>query len=97
MTKEEIRAIVQQVLAEERRNNDDELDVTVLKTVSGLLTSFGIPDDERKDIAEDFRYLRRWRLGAERVQGLGMTAIVALIVGGIASALWLGIKAAIGK
>lgn len=97
MTKEEIRAIVQQVLAEERRNSDDELDVTVLKTVSGLLTSFGIPDDERKDIAEDFRYLRRWRLGAERVQGLGMTAIVALVVGGIASALWLGIKAAIGK
>src|SRR4051794_14647144 len=97
MTEDEIRHIVHQVLLEERLDNTDKHDAAMLKTVSAILTSFGIEEDERKDIAEDFRYLRRWRLGAERVQGVGITAIVTLLVGGTVSALWLGVKALIGK
>ena len=97
MTREEIREIVHQVLLEDRMSNSDQVDAAMLKTVSAILTSFGIHDDERKDIAEDFRYLRRWRLGAERVQGIGLTAIITMLVGGVVSALVLGVKAMIGK
>lgn len=95
MTKEEIREIIRQVLIEERAGTN--VDEAMLKTISAILTSFGIPDDERKDIAEDFRYLRRWRLGAERIQGVGLTALVTMIVGGALSAAWLVLKAALGK
>lgn len=97
MTPDEVRSVVRQVVLEERKNNSTAVDDAMLKTVSAILTSFGIPDDERKDIAEDFRYLRKWRLGAERIQGVGMTALVTMLVGGALSAAWLAVKAALGK
>lgn len=96
MTEEDIRRVVHQMRLEDEekaKSQTPAADVAMLKTISAILTSFGIPDDERKDIAEDFRYLRRWRLGAERIQGIGLTAVVALLIGGLVSALGLGIKA----
>lgn len=97
MTDDEIRKIVHQVLVEERQQNADRMDETVIKTISAILTGFGINNDERKEIAEDFRYLRKWRQGSERLQGVGWTALVTLFAGGIASALYLGVKAMLGK
>lgn len=97
MNEAEIRRVVREVLLEEREQHNDRLDDVVLKTISAILTGFGIHEDERKEIAEDFRYLRRWRQGAERVSSVGMTALVTLIVGGIASACWIGIKFMLGK
>jgi hypothetical protein len=41
--------------------------------------------------------LRRWRRTAERVTNTGVIAIVTVVVGGVASATWLGVKALIGK
>jgi hypothetical protein len=97
VTAAEIREIVRQVMAEERRENAANLDLTMMKTVSAILTSFGIEDDERVEIRQDFQYLRRWRKTAERVTNTGVIAIVTIVVGGVASATWLGIKALMGK
>ncbi len=97
MTEEEIGRIVREALLADRLANVDKLDAATLRTISAILTSFGIDEDDRKDIAEDFRYLRRWRKGAERVTGIGLTALVTLLVGGVLSALWLGLRAMLGK
>lgn len=97
MTPAEIREIVRQVMVEERQANAANMDITVMKTVSAILTSFGMGDDERVEIRQDFQYLRRWRKTADRVTSAGVIGIVTVIVGGVASALWLGIKALMGK
>lgn len=97
MTAEEIRAIVRQVMAEERQTNAANLDTTMMKTVSAILTSFGIEDEERHEIRQDFQYLRRWRKTADRVTSAGIIGIVTVVIGGVASALWLGAKALMGK
>jgi sulfur carrier protein ThiS len=97
MRPDEIKEIVKQVMAEDRRENAANLDLTMMKTVSAILTSFGIEDEERAEIRQDFRYLRRWRRTAERVTNTGVIAIVTVVVGGVASATWLGVKALIGK
>jgi sulfur carrier protein ThiS len=97
MTPTEVREVVKQVMLEERQASAANLDLTMMKTVSAILTSFGIEDDERAEIRQDFRYLRRWRRTAERVTNTGVIAIVTVVVGGVASATWLGVKALIGK
>lgn len=97
MTPEDIRRVVLQVLQEERRENEEKLDTTVLKTLSAILTGFGIESDERADIKEDFRYLRKWRKGSDRLTGVGLTAIVTVMVGGLLSAIYIGIKTMLGK
>jgi hypothetical protein len=97
MNEGQIRDVVLQVLREERHHYNDHLDETVLKTVSAILTSFGIEDDERKEIKADFQHLRRWRTSVESVQRVGVATIVTVLVTGVLGALWLGAKALIGK
>lgn len=97
MTPAEIRGIVHQVMVEERAANAANLDTTMLKTVSAILTSFGIEDDERAEIKQDFQYLRRWRKTADRVTSAGVVAIVTVVIGGVASAVWLGFRSLLGK
>jgi hypothetical protein len=97
MNNAEIRDVVLQVLREERHHYNDHLDETVLKTVSAILTGFGIEDDERKEIKADFRYLRRFRNSAESVHRVGMATIVTVLITGVLGAIWLAVKTLIGK
>lgn len=97
MNDAEIRRIVTQVLAAERAARIEEEDAMILKTVSAILTSFGMDDDDRKEIRADFAHLRRWRKSVERVESVGWTAAITFIATGLLAALWLGIKASIGK
>lgn len=97
MTPENIREIVIETIRQDRIAHAVNTDEAILKTISTILTSFGIDDDERTEIKEDFRYLRRWRKTADRVTSTGITAIVTLVIGGILSALWLGVRAMLGK
>jgi hypothetical protein len=97
ITEQQIKEIVHQVMAEERQSNAANLDLNMMKTVSAILTSFGIDDDERLEFKQDFQYLRRWRKTADRVTGAGIIAIVTVVIGGVAGALWLGFKALVGK
>lgn len=97
LSADQIRSIVQQVLQEERELNAERIDESVLKTVSAILTSFGIEQDERREIQADFAHLRRWRKSVETVGRVGIGAAVTVIVTGLLGALWVGLKVAIGK
>lgn len=101
MTEDEIRRVVQQTVAQtlaaERVMRPDEDDEVILKTISTILTSFGMDDEDRKEIRLDFAHLRKWRKSMERVENVGWTAAVGFIATGLLAALWLGIKASVGK
>jgi hypothetical protein len=93
----DIKAIVAEVLAEQQRLHNDDVDAVVLKTIANILTSFGIEEEDRKELRADFQHLRRWRKSAEQVQGYAFRAVITVLATGFIGALWLGIKAMLGK
>lgn len=93
MTREEVAAVVRQVLDEEHRLYKVAEDNLVMKTVAGILTAFGINEDDKAEIRADLIYLRQWRRTAEHVRRGWWLAATALLVSGIASALYLGLRA----
>lgn len=93
----EIQAIVRATLDAEHERNTQRVDDLVIKAISTILTSFGIEDDDRKEVRLDFQHLRRWRKSVELVESVGWGAAITVIVSGLLGALWLGIKALIGK
>lgn len=96
MTEEQIRWVVSQVLATERASAEKQQDIVVLKVVLAIPTGFGINEDDRKEIREDFIYLRRWRETSESIQRGGWIAVITVLVSGLGAALFLGIKALLG-
>ena len=97
MREEDVRAIVAEVLAEQQRLHNSDIDAVVLKTIATILTSFGIEDEDRRELRADFQHLRRWRKSVEQAQSFTFKAIISVIVTGFVGAVWLGIKIAIGK
>src|SRR4051812_32014647 len=95
MTRDEVRAIIQETLAEQTHQQSS--DTTIMQTIATILTSFGIEDDDRKEIRADFQHLRRWRKSVEQAQSYTFKAVVTVIVTGLVGALWLGIKVLVGK
>jgi len=90
--KDEISAVVREAIKVQLHA---ELDTIVLKTVSSILTTFGMNDDDRADMRDDFAYLRRWRKTSENISRGGWIAIMTVLVSGFASAIWLAAKTAI--
>lgn len=97
MQAQEVRTIVAEVLAEQKRLHNNEVDEVVLRTIATILTSFGIEEEDRAEIRADFVHLRRWRKSVEQAQGYGFKVIVTAIVGGFVGAVWLGFKTMLGK
>ena len=97
MTEDEVKSVVQEVLAEQKLLQPHDIDEVVLKTIATILTSFGIEDDDRKEIRADFAHLRRWRKSVEQAQGYTFKIVVTAIVTGFVGAVWLGIKTMLGK
>ena len=93
----DIRAIVVETLAEQQRLHQDDIDAVVLKTVATILSSFGIEEDDRRELRSDFQHLRRWRKSVEQAQSYTFKAVITVIVTGFVGAVWLGIKATLGK
>ncbi len=91
-SQEEIRAVVRAVLDEERDRAERSYDDMVIRAVSTILTSFGMDEDDRKEIRADFIHLRKWRKSVEQAQGLTFKIVMTTIIGGLAGALWLGLK-----
>lgn len=94
---ENIRAIVAETLAEQHRLYRDEIDATVSRAVATILTSFGIEEEDRRELRADFQHLRRWRKSVEQAQSYTFKAVITVIVAGFVGALWLGIKVLLGK
>jgi hypothetical protein len=97
MSPDEIKSIVHGVLAEQRESHVANLDEAMVKTVAAILTSFGIDDEDRKEVRADFQHLRRWRKSVEQAQSYTFKAVITVIVTGFVGAVWLGIKATLGK
>lgn len=97
MTHDEIREIVSAVLEEESKRRGAAVDEVVLKAVATILTSFGIEEDDRKELQADFIHLRKWRKSVDAAQSLTFRTILGVIVTGALGALWLGFKTLLGK
>ncbi|MBC9876311.1 hypothetical protein G8O24_02990 [Bradyrhizobium sp. INPA01-394B] len=94
---DEIRAIVTETLAEHQRFQQESIDAIVLKAVSSVLASFGIEDDDRRELRADFQHLRRWRKSVEQAQSYTFKAVITVIATGLMGAVWLGVKVVLGK
>ena len=97
MRDEEIRAVVAETLAEQERLHRDDIDAAVLRTIATILTSFGIEEQDRRELRADFQHLRRWRKSVEQAQSYTFKAVITIIVTGLVGAVWLGIKVMLGK
>jgi ABC-type multidrug transport system fused ATPase/permease subunit len=97
MRDEEIRAIVAETLAEQRRRHHNDIEAVARETIATILTSFGIEEEDRKELRADFQHLRRWRKSVEQAQSYTFKAVITIIVAGILGAVWLGLKVMLGK
>jgi NADPH-dependent glutamate synthase beta subunit-like oxidoreductase len=97
MRDEDIRTIVAETLAEQQRLHRNDIDAVVLKTVATILSSFGIEEEDRKELRADFQHLRRWRRSVEQAQSYTFKAVITIIVTGLVGAVWLGIKVMLEK
>jgi hypothetical protein len=97
MRDEDIRTIVAETLAEQQRLQRDDIDTIVLRAIATILTSFGIEEEDRKELRADFQHLRRWRKSVEQAQSYTFKAVITVIVAGFLGAVWLGVKAILGK
>ena len=94
---EDIRAIVAETLTEQQRLRQDDIDAIVLRAIATILTSFGIEDEDRRELRADFQHLRRWRKSVEQAQSYTFKAVITVIVAGFVGAVWLGVKVMLGK
>jgi hypothetical protein len=97
MRDEDIKAIVAETLAEQQRLHYSDIDAVALKTVATILISFGIEEGDRRELRADFQHLRRWRKSVEQAQSYTFKAVITIIVSGFVGAVWLGVKAMLGK
>ena len=97
MQEQDVKRVVSEVLAEQKRLHNNDIDEVSLKTISTILTSFGIEEEDRAELRADFQYLRRWRKAGEQVEKAGWRALVTVLVTGFCGLIWLGIQAKFGK
>jgi hypothetical protein len=92
-----IRAVVAETMAEQQRLHHEDIDAVVLKAVAAILTSFGVEDDDRRELRTDLRHLRRWRKSVEQAQSYTFKAVITIVVTGFVGVVGLGIKALLSK
>ena len=94
---EDIRTIVAETLAEQQRLHRDDIEAIVLRAIATILTSFGMEEEDRRELRADFQHLRRWRKSVEQAQSFTFKAAITIIVAGVLGAVWLGIKVMLSK
>lgn len=101
MQEQDIRRIVDDTvaatLAEQKRLHNNDVDEVSLKTISTILTSFGIEEEDRVELRADFQHLRRWRKASEQVEKAGWRAIATVLITGICGLIWLGLQTKLGR
>lgn len=97
MSETDIKAIVAETLAEQQRLQSSRIDIAVQRAVATVLTSFGMDEEDRKELRADLQHLRRWRKSVEQAQSYTFKAVITVIVTGLVGAAWLGFKAMLGK
>lgn len=82
------------------RLTESELKRIVHETVHEVFLSMGIRMDTSEAVIEtqrDMQHLREHRLGVERVKKNGLMSIVTLLLAGLLTALWMGVKHMLGN
>ena len=97
ISEDTIRAVVAETLGEQQRIHNGDIEVVVDRAIATVLASFGIEEDDRRELRADFQHLRRWRKSVEQAQGFTFKAVISVIVAGFLGAVWLGIKVMLGK
>lgn len=97
MTESEIREIIKSVLHENADIQREQFDQLTLRTISTILTAFGMDENDRVEIRADLIHLRQWRKSTEAVKRAGWVTMAGIVVSGALGALWLGFKTALGK
>jgi hypothetical protein len=97
MSHDDIRTVVLDTLAEQQRVHHSDIDAVVVRAIATILTSFGIEEEDRRELRADFQHLRRWRKSVEQAQSYTFKAVITIIVAGFLGAIWLGIKVMVGK
>jgi hypothetical protein len=97
VTESEIREIIKSVLHENADLQREQFDQVMLKTISTILTAFGMDERDRVEIRADLAHLRQWRKSTESVKKAGWIAILGVLASGLGGVLWLGVKTALGK
>jgi hypothetical protein len=97
ISEDTIRAVVAETLGERQRIHSGDIEAVVDRAIATVLASFGIEEDDRRELRADFQHLRRWRKSVEQAQGFTFKAVISVIVAGFLGAVWLGIKVMLGK
>ena len=97
ISEDTIRAVVAETLGEQQRLHASDIDAVVDRAITTVLASFGIDEEDKRELRADFQHLRRWRRSVEQAQGFTFKAVISIIVAGFLGAVWLGIKAMLGK
>ena len=92
-----IRAIVVEALCEQQKVHRGNIEAIADRAITTVLTSFGIEEEDRRELRADFQHLRRWRKSVEQAQSYTFKAVITVIVAGFLGAVWLGTKAMLGK
>jgi hypothetical protein len=88
---------VAETLAEHQRIHDVDIEAVVVRAIAMILTSFGIEEEDRRELRADFQHLRRWRKSVEQAQSYTFKAVITIIVAGFVGAIWLGVKVMLGR
>jgi hypothetical protein len=97
VSSDEIRAVVVETLAEQQKIHHGDIEAVVVRAIATILTSFGIEEEDRRELRADFQHLRRWRKSVEQAQSYTFKAVITIIVAGFLGAIWLGAKVMLGK
>jgi hypothetical protein len=97
ISEDAIRAVVVEALCEQQRIRHDDIDAVVDRAITTVLTSFGIEEEDRRELRADFQHLRRWRKSVEQAQSYTFKAVITVIVAGFLGAVWLGVKAMLDR
>ena len=54
MSEDDIRTVVVETIAEQQRIHHDDIDAVVVRAIATILTSFGIEDEDRRELRADF-------------------------------------------
>lgn len=72
----------------------------IQQTVKETVKTFGIDTedvDHMNAFRDDLRFLREWRLGTNKLTMRVLLTVVTVVVGGAASAIWIGFKNSVGQ
>jgi predicted HAD superfamily phosphohydrolase len=95
MTPQEIRLIVQEVISAQEEDRVDHEARYTQRAIVATLAVLGIDAEDTKDVREFqevIAHSRAMMQNLHRFQTVGITTIVTIIIGGLMSALWLGMK-----